>query len=251
MILKTHGVALRIEPFSKTSMTVRWLTPDKGRLTTLIKGAQRPRSVFLGQCDLFRSCELLYYEGRHSSLHILKECCAVDFREHLREDWKSAACASYLCDLLNRLSPEGVPHPEVYEFAGQTLDFLSSKGCSPTVVHWAETRLLRLLGLAPRLDACAACGRLLAKASASVGFSVPRGGLVCRECQPTPAHGVLFMPEDVLAMIRTWQETSSPTIALRTACTADQRIALGRLLGMFLDYHLESSRARTIALEML
>jgi len=144
-----------------------------------------------------------------------------------------------------------MPLPDVYRFAWQILDFLAAKGCSLTVAHWAEIRLLKLLGVAPQVADCVACGKALPKAGSAVGFSVPRGGLLCRECQPVSAQGILPLSDDVLAMLRTWQETPSPTIALRTACTTDQHASLDRLLGAFVDYHLESSRARRIALDLL
>ena len=45
MIARTEGLVLRIMPFSRTSQVVAWFTPDCGRMATLVKGAQRPKSV--------------------------------------------------------------------------------------------------------------------------------------------------------------------------------------------------------------
>jgi phosphoesterase RecJ-like protein len=58
--LKTLGIVLSIRPWSQTSHVVTWLTLN-GVITTLVKGALRPKSAFIGQYDLFYTCELVYY----------------------------------------------------------------------------------------------------------------------------------------------------------------------------------------------
>ena len=60
-IIKTQGIVLTVHPWSRTSHVVTWLTPDHGPVTTLVKGAVRPKSAFLGQYDLFYTCDILYY----------------------------------------------------------------------------------------------------------------------------------------------------------------------------------------------
>ena len=94
MILKTTALALRFYPFSNTSRIVAWLTPDQGRIATMVKGSQRPRSLFLGQYDLFYTCELLYHRRERGGLHIARECSPLKWREGLRRDWRAAAAAS-------------------------------------------------------------------------------------------------------------------------------------------------------------
>ena len=251
MITKTHGIALRIDPFSKTSHVVSWLTPDKGRVTTLIKGAQRPRSPFLGQYDLFYTCELIYYPGLRSSLGILKECSPLNWRNGLRENWKSCVAASYFVDLVNRLTPSGVANGTLYRFVGRVLDFLSQQGGSVNTLHWAELRLLNLLGVGPRLLTCVACGRPDPQGTQPVAFSISRGGLLCALCRGDAGDSTVPVSHDALAMLRLWEQAPTPLIAKRTTCTESQHKMVDRLLGEFLEYHLESSRSRDVAMQML
>ena len=72
-IIKTQGIVLTVHPWSRTSHIVTWLTPDHGPVTTLVKGAVRPKSAFLGQYDLFYTCDLLYYARATADLHALRE----------------------------------------------------------------------------------------------------------------------------------------------------------------------------------
>jgi DNA repair protein RecO (recombination protein O) len=251
MIIKTTGIVLRLDPFSKTSQIISWLTPDQGRVTTIAKGAKRTKNSLLGQYDCFYTCELLYYQTHRSSLHILKECSPLNPRTGFRSNWRASLGASYLCDLLNRLTSPGASHPALFDWAGRTLDFLSEQGGSGPVMNWAELKLLKLLGVGPTLSACLACGTREFPGDRAVSFSISRGGLLCASCRNP--HDTLVMPvtHDALAMLRGWADTETPIIAKRTACTPHQTNTANKLLGAFMHYHLESSLARNIALGMI
>ena len=76
---KTEAICLRISPWSTTSHIVTWLTPV-GVVATSVKGAVRPKSAFLGQYDLFYTCELIYYARTKGELHAIREASAFDAR---------------------------------------------------------------------------------------------------------------------------------------------------------------------------
>jgi DNA repair protein RecO (recombination protein O) len=253
MIIKTTGIVIRLDPFSKTSQIITWITPDHGRIVTLAKGAKRRQSLLLGQFDLFQGCELLFYASERSSLHILKECSPLKLREPLRTNWRACIAASYLCDMLNHLTPTGAAQTGLYLYADAALDFLSEYGASPAIVHWYEIRLLHLLGVAPQFGACLGCGVRNVSAFASVSVSFQKGGLLCPRCRSEGAGGtILDLTQDALSMLRIWQSSPSPLLAKRTTCTSRQSEMVEQVLGRFLDYHLETSPiSRSIAMEML
>jgi len=251
MIVKTTGIVLRLDPFSKTSEVISWLTPDHGRTATLAKGAKRPRNQLVGQYDCFSTCEFLFYRGRSSALHILKECSPISPREAFRDNWRASFSASYLCDLLNRLTAPGVAHPVLFAWTERALDFLATQGASETVVNWAELQLLKHLGVAPQLSNCLNCGTKSFPVARPVDFSISRGGLLCTACRIGHEDLLLPVTHDVLAMMRGWEGTDTPAMALRTTCTPAQSKTVSRLLSAFIHYHLESSRARDIVIPLI
>jgi DNA repair protein RecO (recombination protein O) len=253
MIAKTSGIVLRIDPFSRTSQVVTWLTPDYGRTVTLAKGALRRRSLFLGQFDCFYSCEILFYTRQRSALHILKETSPTKTRDRFREDWKAAACASYLCDLAARLCPPCAGHGEVCALLDLTLDSLDRQGVAIPLVLWFELQLLRMLGFAPQFAACTSCGTGFgANREEPLLFSMSRGGALCGHC--AQAHGDATIPiaPDVLAMFRAWQNVGHPQLPQKTVFTRTQQEVAENVLGLFLRYHLDASLAsRDIALAVI
>ena len=214
-IVKTEGIVLQIRPWSRTSHVVTWLTPDAGPVTTLVKGAVRPKSAFLGQYDLFYTCDLLYYARASGDLHALREVTPTQRRDALRGRWRETALAGYAADLARDLAPVGAEAQEWYVFLSGFLDGLAAERADPSMRLRALIRLemevLRLAGLAPDFSG-------MDQAAEWTAFAIDRGR--CGEGERT----VRLAPATVAA--------------LRGVSTGNDTDAI-RFLGMFLAYHLE------------
>ena len=160
MIEKTEGIVLRSRPFSRTSRMITWLTPDFGRVTTVIKGACRPKSFFLGQTDLGYRCELLFYRREHAGAHIAREVFPLDCREALRGNWRASVAASYVCWLLSQVTEPMLASAELYRLLDRVLNTISGapRGASlETILVDFEFLLLDLLGVSPNFSYCQDC----------------------------------------------------------------------------------------------
>ena len=164
--IKTEAICLDIRPWSRTSHVVSWLTP-KGKVATVVKGAVRAKSQFLGQYDLNYTCEILYYARAKGELHALRECVPVEMREELRGDYRKLALAGYFRRLVAELAPMG---EECRAWYGHLLASLSSLVPHVDDLIRFELVVLRLSGLAPDF------GRFGKIASASRGDSDGTGG---------------------------------------------------------------------------
>lgn len=103
---KACAICIDIHPYSRTSHIVNWIT-EKGIISTLVKGAVRPKSQFLGQYDLNYTCDIIYYSTSKSDLHPLKECQPIKTRDFLRVNYKRLVCASYFRAIVSRMCPYG------------------------------------------------------------------------------------------------------------------------------------------------
>lgn len=221
-IVKTEGLVLAIRPWSRTSHVVAWLTPEHGVVSTLVKGAVRPKSAFLGQYDLFYTCELLYYARTTGDLHALREATPRKLREGLRGRWRETALAGYAGGLAQEIAPPGADAAELYSFLDGFLDALAdtSNGAAPAPLRrlvWLEMELLRLAGLAPDFGG-------VNPETPWTPFSVDRG-----RCGEGP-HAVRLSPRTVAALRR-------PDAATTTEDALADAI---RFLGVFLSFHLET-----------
>ena len=250
-LLHDEAVALRFGPYSNTSRFVVWMTPGHGRVVTLIRGALRPKSHFLGQYDLFATSDLVFYGHDRDHVHAARECALLRARPWLRSDWRATAVASYASDLLIRAVPADEPHPELYGAFVTFLEGLARPAAAATCLHWFELRFLEIEGLQPKLAACAACTEPFG-AGATARFSPARGGLTCAACSERAAEPGDPVAADVLAMLGAWQRARSPGDLAHVRHSPGQRASMARLLGTFLRFHLNLRLAsRDVALEIL
>ncbi len=251
VILHDEAIALRFGPYSNTSRFVVWLTASHGRVVTLIKGALRPKSHFLGQYDLFATSDLVFYRHPRDHVHAARECALLRPRPWLRADWRAAAAASGAADMLIKALPSDEPHPEVYAAFAAMLDALARPGSAATALHWFELRFLDLEGLQPKLQHCSSCATDLPPDTAA-RFSPSKGGLVCPACAARLTSPSDPVAPDVLAMLGVWQRAKSPDDLAAVRHTAGQQRSMASLLGAFLRFHLNLRlAARDVAMEIL
>jgi len=141
--IKTRAVCLAIRPWSRTSHVTAWLTPA-GCVTTVVKGAVRPKSAFLGQYDLNYSCEILYYARAKGELHALRECTPLERRDALRDDFRALALADWFRRLALDLAPTGPDAAAWFELLEKSLDGLGGLGSPELADHQLPTTLCPL-----------------------------------------------------------------------------------------------------------
>jgi len=152
MIESTIGLILRTRPLTETSLIVNWLTPDLGRLSTVAKGARRPKSPFLGKLDLFYLASFTFTRSRRSELHTLRELSLQETHPSLRQEMGSLKQAAYAAHLIEQATETETPLPAVYELMRGLLDHLSKQPPQAQNVFSFELKLLNELGLHPDWD---------------------------------------------------------------------------------------------------
>jgi len=236
--VKTEAVCLGIRPWSRTSHVVTWLTPT-GKVTTVVKGAVRPKSAFLGQYDANYTCEIVYYAGGRGDVHALRECTPLNLREGLRGRYRACVLAEYFRFLCGRLAPTGPDAADWFTLLVRALDELAGDspqktGDSPQVVgdspsHLGDSPLklvrfelevLKLAGLSPDFSGFDA-------SAAWMPFSVETGS---------------FTAAGSCRTIRIVRETAeflnNPRILPKNQNTP---LDAARVLGVFYQFHLDSA----------
>jgi len=251
MIIKTEAIVLRIRPFSRTSHVVTWLSPEHGRVTTVVKGASRPTSAFLGQYDLFATCELLFYRRDHDGVHAIRECTPLQTRDALRPDWRRITTACYCADLAARVASPAQESPELYRLLSLTLDELCSAPPSPDLLLRYELAVLRQAGLMPNLESCAQCNTA-AQPWLRFGLASGRAHCVHAPAGDSPAREpAVTVHRDVLARLA-WLAGDAPAPPPDAGQADHLFLGSRRLLGVFMQLHLDVSPVpRRLAFELL
>lgn len=253
MIIKTEAIVLRIRPYSRTSHVVTWLSPEHGRVTTVVKGACRPISTFLGQYDLFTTCELLFYRREHDGVHAIRECTPLNGREALRREWRRITTASYCADLAARVVPPAQASAGMYQLLTATLDALGMTSVCPEAVLRYELALLQQEGLMPQLSCCDLCHT---PDHPWLRFGLASGRALCVHAAGHDSQEpALTVHRDVLMRLA-WLAGAAPAPMAPGSSPADlpAHLLLGsrRLLGIFMRFHLDvPATPRRLAFELL
>src|ERR1022692_2201252 len=104
MIERATGIILRARPLTEPSLIVNWLTAELGPLSTVAKGARRPKSPLRGKLDLFYEAYFSFQRSRRSELHTLREVGLRETHAPLRQELGWLQQASYGAALIDRKS---------------------------------------------------------------------------------------------------------------------------------------------------
>jgi DNA repair protein RecO (recombination protein O) len=150
MTESAHGIILRTRPLTETSLIVNWLTPQFGRISTVAKGARRPKSSFAGKLDLFYEADFLFARSRKSDLHILREVNLCETNKFLRGDILKLQRAAYAANFIEQATETESPIPAIYHLLREFVKAIETQNAAQIIFAF-EWKLLHELGLEPDL----------------------------------------------------------------------------------------------------
>ena len=178
---RTEGIVLKNADYSETSKIVTVLTPDRGKIAGLVKGAKRPRSRFGSSLEPITHIELLFYEKQDRSLRNVAQADIIERFGPIKSDFDRLAYGGYFVELADRFVQEGEESSDTFSFVLESLRLLCEwTGALELLATGFGLRFLALAGFAPMLDACARCGTTALRGE--VGFCAEEGGVLCPDC---------------------------------------------------------------------
>jgi DNA repair protein RecO (recombination protein O) len=176
------ALVLRVVEFSETSSVVTLFTREFGKVHGLAKGARRPKGPFESALDLLGLCRIVFLRKSPGALDLLTEAKLLKrFRPRGRE-LSSLYAGYYVAELLNELTDDHDPHPELFDEAEAMLAGLAAGEAVATSIVRFELVALDLLGHLPSLELCVECGKPV-EATGRVAFGLLAGGVYCGRCK--------------------------------------------------------------------
>lgn len=192
-LFKTQAIVLRRYDYGEADRILTLLTPDRGKLRAIAKGARKLTSRLSGHLELYSRVALLIAQG--SDLHVISQAEQQEAFLALHSDLLRSAYAHYIAELTDRFSEDEESHSPFFSLLNAALGWL----CAPEAdlalaVRYFELRLLRLSGFEPSLFECAVGQEPLT--ARDQHFSALEGGVVC----PEHAHGRAVQPLSLTAL---------------------------------------------------
>jgi len=198
MSIKDRAVCLRAIDYSETSQIVALFGRLSGKIRAIAKGSKRAKSAFDGPIEPLSFGDIVFTGARREGLVTLTEFQQQPVPGALRRHLPALNSGLFAAELLDRLTDEYDPHPDLFDHLLQFLEDLETGRLEPSrrdiLIRLVlfQLALLHEVGLRPVLSACVNCKRPLTAAGGQSYFSHAANGLVCRDCEMSFPDRVLL-----------------------------------------------------------
>jgi DNA repair protein RecO (recombination protein O) len=188
MLTKDQAICIRAIDYSETSQIVTFFTRQTGKIGAIAKGSKRPKSAFDGPIEILSHGNVVFADSGKEKLATLMEFEPV--YDAPRNDFFALNCCFFAAELLNHLTYDYDPHPELYDSFLNFLQNVEQHETQPNMLAALilfQLGLLKEIGLQPILSYCPNCKTQYAQRTTQYEtyFSSSANGLVCRDCEPS------------------------------------------------------------------
>jgi DNA repair protein RecO (recombination protein O) len=190
--IKTNGIVLKGTNFGEADRILTILTERQGKIKAIAKGVRKIRSHMAGALEPFMLVDLQFHEGR--SMHIVTGAVIVDDYSGIHNDLDKISQAFYIGELIDKLVPEDIHAPEVFEIAKEIFSLISAE-LKTVVMRAFELKIVEAGGFKPELFNCIHCREAITPNDNY--WDGVEGGLICSNCQKIERHGKEIKDETV------------------------------------------------------
>ena len=182
MYLQTEAIVLKTVDFSESSLVLTLFSRNQGKIRALAKGGRRIKGPFESALDLMAHILVTYIPKRGDVLDLLTESKLVRRFRPGRDNFGGMYAGFYLIELLNEMTIEQEPMPELFDTVVDALSQLMAKKPVMPIVMRFEWQLLELTGHFPSFDFCVHCDSEIDHTQGRIAFGHLGGGVVCPNC---------------------------------------------------------------------
>src|SRR4030042_1963064 len=191
MLTKDIAICIRATDYSETSQIVTLFTRINGKISAIAKGSKRPKSAFDGPIEIFSYGRIVFTDSSREKLATLTEFQQKPGFADLANNIFALNCCLFGAELVNNLTHDYDPHPELFDGflrflqnANEKRDTLHASRDTLALLILFQLVLLREIGLMPILNACANCKTQYTTRNTQheAYFSSSANGLICKDC---------------------------------------------------------------------
>ena len=179
-LFKGQAIVLRSINLSETDKLVSFMTDQFGKVKCVAKAARKIKNRFGAAIEPMSHIRLIYFGKENQTLYRLNHSDIIHSFQPIRDDLRKIYTGIYFNELVDTLTPDAHPDPNVFRLLLEGLLALEAMDGLDTVSRLFEMRLMCLAGYTPQLSHCSICKRLVE--TERIGFSFEHKGIVCESC---------------------------------------------------------------------
>ena len=176
MIEKIEGIVINEQAYGETSKIINILTPDRGIVGVMAKGARKLKSDLANVSGKLNYGYFdLYYKS--DKLSTLVSADIINSFKNIRKDITKISYASFLLELSSQVTKHN-QNRHVFDYLIACLKKID-EGFDPMVItNILELKYLPHLGVGLNLDSCVKCG----SKNNIITIDGDAGGYICSNC---------------------------------------------------------------------
>jgi DNA repair protein RecO (recombination protein O) len=179
--LEIEALVLRRVELREADLIVSLYTRERGRFSALARNARKSRRRFSGALEPGNVAIVRFKPKPGATLETLSQSTLVEAHLGILTTLARIEQMGRAIRLVERLTPERLPDPVIFERAVELLARLDDGRAGEGDVLAFHLGLLDCLGHAPTLDRCVHCGEEAPEGRPAC-FDPARGGVVSRRC---------------------------------------------------------------------
>lgn len=201
MLTSDIAICIRAVDFSETSQIVTLFTRANGKIQAIAKGSKRAKSAFDGAIEVFSYGKIVFADTKKEKLATLTEFEPTPAFTLAGDNLFALNCCLFATELLNSLTDDNDPHPELFDSFLQFLKNTNEERRTKderrgprderretlALLILFQLSLLKEAGLMPILNYCVNCKTKFENQASGFGnqlyFSSLANGLICKDCE--------------------------------------------------------------------
>jgi DNA repair protein RecO (recombination protein O) len=188
---------MRNIPYGESNKIVTLFTREAGKLTAMARGAKKPASRLAAVTPPFTHGSFRIRKGR--GMGTLEQGEQIESMRFIREDLEATAYASYVVELVDRLTEDDDRIHGIYSLLYEALHAINEQYDPEAISLFVEWKMLPVAGIHPILHQCANCGAT----EGEFAFSFKEIGFLCHRCFHIDRYLIRITPNQ-LKLIRTF-----------------------------------------------
>ena len=124
---KTEGVVIKRMNIGEAGKLITLFTKDHGKVTVMAKGVRKLSSKRAGSLELFNLLKCQIIKGK-SQIDTLAEVQLLEAFSNWRKHLGRVTLAYQLCEVVDKLTPDHEPHPEIFNILTHALGQIGTFG---------------------------------------------------------------------------------------------------------------------------
>jgi len=200
MIVRTPAIVLKSFPYGDTSIIAKCFSKDNGKISLIVKGARKKKSLKDSQFQPLSYIDLIYNYKSKRNIHTVSKVEFIEYWSNILDDLRSITLSMAILEITDKTLSESDPNPKLFSILIKTLQSYNKRQTNPNLLFWFyECTLLTQLGFQPNLDQRELPGLILPDPNSGPNSGMILASLLAGDINKLPKEDITKLDRKIIS----------------------------------------------------